>query len=197
MIYDGLERLIDGKINDLKNILETSTYGEVKKLNDDSIDVYLPQRNITIPEIPVFTLQGNGEYLQFPIKVGDKVLISFTKDSALDWISGNDITSEFNFGLENAFALIGLDTLASPLNLTQITTLNVTKIKIQNSTAELITTLSNLLAQLIETTTQIQALTVTTIAIGTATTVPNNASNFATIQTELTNLKSEIDSFKG
>jgi hypothetical protein len=196
MMYDGLERLIEGKLEDLKNLLETSTYGEIKTLNEDSIDVYLPQRDTTLPDVPVFTLQGSGEYLQFPLKIGDKVLVSFTKDSALDWLSGNAITSEYNFGLENAFALVGLDTLASPLKLTQVTTLNVTKIKIQNSTAELITTLSNLLAQLITEAQQLQALTVTTIGVGVPTTVPNNASNFATIETELTTLKSEIDSFK-
>lgn len=196
MMYDGLERLIEGKLEDLKNLLETSTYGEIKTINEDSIDVYLPQRDTTLPDVPVFTLQGSGEFLQFPLKVGDKVLINFTKDSALDWLSGNTITSEYNFGLENAFALVGLDTLASPLKLTQVTTLNVTKIKIQNSTAELITTLSNLLAQLITEAQQLQALTVTTIGVGVPTTVPNNASNFATIETELTTLKSEIDSFK-
>lgn len=196
MNYDGLERLINGKIQDLKNILETSTYGEIKKLNDDSIDVYLPQRDITLPDVPVFTLQGRDEYLQFPLKVGEKVLVNFTKDSALDWISGNEISSEYNFGLENAFALVGLDTLAEPLKLTNITTLKVTKIKIYNDTAELITTLSSLLAQLIEETVQLQALTVTTIAIGSPTTTPNNASNFGIIQSELESLKSDIDSFK-
>jgi hypothetical protein len=196
MTYDGLERIINGKIKNLKDLLETSTYGEIKSLNSDSIDVLLPQRNEILPNVPVFTLQGNGEYIQFPLKVGDKVLISFTKDSALDWLSGNDISSSFNFGLENAFALVGLDTLANPLPLTQITTINVTKIKIQNDTAELITTLSNLLEQLIETTKELQLLTVTTIGIGSPTTVPNNASSFYTIEGELTTLKSEIDSFK-
>lgn len=196
MIYDGLERLIDGKIQDFKNLLETSTYGEIKSLNDDSINVYLPQRDITLPDVPVFTLQGAGEFLQFPLKVGDKVLVSFTKDSALDWLSENEIASEYNFGLENAFALIGLDTLASPLKLTQVTTLNVTKVKIQNDTAELITTLSNLLEQLIETTTQLQALTVISAAPGSPSSTPVNSSAFASIESELTTLKSEIDSFK-
>ncbi len=196
MNFDGLERIINGKIEEFKKLLETSTYGEIKALNNDSIDVYLPQRDIIVPDIPIFTLQGGGEYLQFPLKVGDKVLLCFTKDSSLDWISGNEIDSEFNFGLENAFALVGLDTLANPLVLTQITTLNVTKIKIQNDTAELITTLSDLLQQLIDTTAALQALTVTTIAVGSQTTVPNNAGDFATIQTELTALKADIDSFK-
>ena len=196
MTFDGLERLVSGKLEEFKKLLETSTYGEIEALNDDSIDVYLPQRDITLPDVPVFTLQGGGEYLQFPLKAGDKVLVNFTKDSSLDWLSGNDIDSEFNFGLENAFALVGLDTLADPLPLTQITTLKVTKIKIHNDTAELITTLSNLLQQLIDTTTALQALTVTTIAIGSPTTVPNNASTFASIESELTSLKADIDSFK-
>jgi hypothetical protein len=196
MIYDGLERLIDGKIQDFKNILETSTYGEIESLNSDSINVYLPQRDITLPDVPVFTLQGSGEFLQFPLKVGDKVLLSFTKDSALDWISGNEIASEYNFGLENAFALVGLDTLASPLKLTQVTTLNVTKIKIQNDTAELITTLSNLLGQLITEAQQLQLLTVISAPSGSPSSVPVNSGAFATIESELTTLKSEIDSFK-
>lgn len=194
MNYDGLERLIDGKIQDLKNILETSTYGTVSKLNEDSIDVYLPQRDITLPDVPVFTLQGSGEFLQFPLHVDDKVLINFTKDSSLDWLSGNEIDSEYNYGLENAFALVGLDTLAEPLKLTNITTLKVTKIKIQNDTAELITTLSNIMAQLIEEVTQLQLLKVT--VSGTLSTVPTNAGNFGIIQTELESLKLNIDSFK-
>lgn len=194
MNYDGLERLIDGKIQDLKNILETSTYGTISKLNEDSIDVYLPQRDITLPDVPVFTLQGSGEFLQFPLHVDDKVLINFTKDSSLDWLSGNEIDSEYNYGLENAFALVGLDTLAEPLKLTNITTLKVTKIKIQNDTAELITTLSNIMAQLIEEVTQLQLLKVT--VSGTLSTVPTNAGNFGIIQTELESLKLNIDSFK-
>lgn len=194
MNYDGLERLIDGKIQDLKNILETSTYGTVSKLNEDSIDVYLPQRDITLPDVPVFTLQGSGEFLQFPLHVDDKVLINFTKDSSLDWLSGNEIDSEYNYGLENAFALVGLDTLAEPLKLTNITTLKVTKIKIQNDTAELITTLSNIMAQLIEEVAQLQLLKVT--VSGTLSTVPTNAGNFGIIQTELESLKLNIDSFK-
>jgi hypothetical protein len=196
MNFDGLERFVNGRIEDFKKLLETSTYGEIKVLNEDSIDIYLPQRDTTLPDIPVFTLQGSGEYLQFPLKVGEEVLIVFTKDSALDWLSGNEITSEINFGLENAFALVGLDTLANPLKLTQVTTLNVTKIKIQNSTAELITTLSNLLAQLIEETVQLQLLTVISAPAGSISSVPVNSSNFGIIQTELETLKSEIDSFK-
>ena len=196
MNYDGLERFVNGRIEDFKKLLETSTYGEIKALNEDSIDIYLPQRDITLPDVPVFTLQGSGEYLQFPLKIGEEVLIVFAKDSALDWLSGNEITSEFNFGLENAFALVGLDTLANPLKLTQVTTLNVTKIKIQNSTAELITTLSNLLAQLIEETVQLQLLTVISAPAGSISSTPVNASNFGIIQTELETLKSEIDSFK-
>lgn len=196
MNFDGLERFVNGRIEDFKKLLETSTYGEIKALNEDSIDIYLPQRDITLPDVPVFTLQGSGEYLQFPLKVGEEVLIVFSKYSALDWLSGNEITSEINFGLENAFALVGLDTLANPLKLTQVTTLNVTKIKIQNSTAELITTLSNLLAQLIEETAQLQLLTVINSTAGSPSSVPTNASNFGIIQSELETLKSEIDSFK-
>jgi hypothetical protein len=196
MNYDGLERLIDGKINDLKNMLETSTYGEIKVLNENSIDVYLPSRDITLLDVPVFTLQGRNEYLQFPLMVSDKVLICFTKDSAIDWISGNEIDSEFNFGLENSFALVGLDTLAAPLKLTNITTLRVTKIKIHNDTAELITTLSNLLQELINTTTQLQLLTVISAPAGSESSTPVNSSNFGIIQNELIELKSQIDSFK-
>lgn len=181
MNFDGLERLINGKINDLKNILETSTYGEIKSLNSDSINVYLPQRDVTLPDVPVFTLQGGGEYIQFPLKVGDKVLISFTKDSALDWLSGNNISSEFNFGLENAFALVGLDTLANPLPLTQITTINVKdKIKIQNSQHELI----DLLVQLND-----ALIAATTLTIYGAQPLVNRSSFVA--------LKPKLESFKG
>lgn len=144
MIYNGLERFVDGKLKELKKMLETSTYGTIKKLNEDSIDVYLPSRDVTLPDVPVFTLQGGGEYIQFPLKENDKVLVVFTKDNALDFISGNEIDSSFDFGLDNAFALVGLDTLAQPLKLTKITTINCTKIKIQNKEHELIDLLCQL-----------------------------------------------------
>jgi hypothetical protein len=152
-LYDGLERFVEGRLQEFKNITETSTYGTIKTLNTDSIDVLLPQRNATLLDVPVFTLQGGGEYIQFPLAVGDKVLICFTKDSALDFISGNAIDSEYSFGLENAFALVGLDTLAEPLKLTKFTTLNVSTIKIQNSQHELIDLLVQLNDALIATTT--------------------------------------------
>lgn len=152
-VYDGLERFVNGRIEEFKKITETSTYGTIKALNDDSVDVYLPQRDITLLDVPVFTLQGGGEYIQFPLKISDNVLVCFTKDSALDFISGNEIDSEFNFGLENAFALVGLNTLSKPLELSQITTLNVSKIKIQNSEHELIDLLVQLMDALIAVTT--------------------------------------------
>lgn len=195
MKFDGLERFINGKIETLKNLLETSTYGTVKALNENNIDIHLPSRDITIQDIPVFTLQGGGEYIQFPIKVDDKVLVVFTKDSAIDWISGNDIDSSYSFSLDNAFALVGLDTLAEPLALTQITTLNVSKIKIQNETAELIATLSDITSKLIDTLSGIEVLTVTTS--GVTSSVPNNAATFTTLKSDLTTLKSDLDSFKG
>lgn len=196
MMQNGLERLISGKIKSTLDIIETSTYGEIKAVNADSVDVYLPQRDETLPDVPVFTLQGGGEFIQFPIKVGDKCLISFTKDSALDWLSGNDIDSEFNYDLSNGFALIGLDTLANPLLLTSITTLKVTKIKIENSTAELITTLSDIVSQLNDTITNIQAITVISSAAGSPSSVPVNAPAFLAIGTQLTTLQAQLDSFK-
>ncbi len=153
-LYDGMERYVQGSIENLKDLLETSTYGEISVLNEDSINVFLPSRGITLLDVPVFTLQGGGEYLQFPLAIGDKALICFAKDSALDWISGNTIDSEFNFGLDNAFALIGLNTLAAPLKLTKFTTLNVLDtIKIQNSQHELIDLLVQLNDALIAVTT--------------------------------------------
>jgi hypothetical protein len=193
---NGLERLINGKIKSTLDLLETSTYGEVSAVNTDSVDVYLPQRDETLPDIPVFTLQGGGEYIQFPITVGDKCLVSFSKDSALDWISGNDIDSTYSFDLSNGFALVGLDTLANPLPLTSITTLKVSKVKIENSTAELIATLSDIVDKLNDTLTNIQTLTVTCTGPGNPSSVPINAAAFGTIATQLAALKTNLDSFK-
>ena len=195
MISNGLERLINGKIKDTLDIIETSTYGEVISVNTDSIDVYLPQRDETLPDIPVFTLQGGGEFIQFPIAIGDKCLVIFSKDSALDWLSGNDIYSTYNYDLANGFALVGLDTLFEPLPFTNITTLKVSKVKIENDTAELITTLSNIITELSNVITNIQAITVN--VSGVTSTVPLNAPAFLTIGTALTALKTKLDSFKG
>lgn len=193
---EGLERYITAKIKALKDALETSIYGEIATINDDTVDVYLPSREITLFDVPVFTLQGGGEYIQFPIAVGDKCLVIFTKDSAVDWLSGSSVDASYNFSTDNGFALVGIDTLADPLPLTQITTLKVSKIKIENDTAEVITTLSNIMQQLIDTMTAIQSLTVTCASAGNPSSVPLNASSFATISTELSSLKGKIDSFK-
>lgn len=194
---EGLERYINAKIKAFADALETSVYGEIEALNDNSVDIYLPSRDLTIFTVPAFTLQGGGEYLQFPVKVGDKCLVISTKDSALDWLSGNEISSSFNFSIDNAFALVGIDTLVDSLPLTDITTLKVTKIKIENDTAEIITTLSDIMQQLIDTMTAIQSLTVTCAGPGNPSSVPINAADFGTISTELSTLKGQIDSFKG
>lgn len=177
---EGLERYITAKIKAFSNALETSVYGEIETLNEETVDVYLPSRDLTLFDIPVFTLQGGGEYLQFPVAVGNKCLIVFTKDSAVDWLSGNSISSSYNFDLSNGFALVGLDTIVDPLPLVQITTMNVTKMKIQNDTAELITEISNLLQALID-------------AVVPTVTGPQPLSTKADIIT----IKSKIDTFKG
>jgi hypothetical protein len=193
---EGLERYFTAKIKAFTDAIETSIYGEIEALNDETVDVYLPSRDVTVFDLPVFTLQGGGEYIQFPVKVGDKCIIIFTKDSAIDWLSGNDVSSSYNFDLSNGFALVGIDTIADPLPLTTITTLKVTKVKIENDTAEIITTLSDTMQKLIDTMTAIQALTVTCAGPGNPSSIPINASDFATISSELTTLKSQIDSFK-
>jgi hypothetical protein len=191
-----LERYFTAKIKAFSDALETSVYGEIEALNDESVDVYLPSRDVTVYDLPVFTLQGGGEYIQFPIAEGDKCLVVFTKDSAIDWLSGNDVSSSYNFDLSNGFTLVGIDTIADPLPLTSITTLKVSKVKIENDTAEVITTLSDIMQQLIDTMTAIQALTVTCAGPGNPSSIPINAASFATISVQLTTLKGQIDSFK-
>jgi hypothetical protein len=193
---EGLERYFTAKIKAFMDAMETSVYGDIESLNYETVDVYLPSREETIFDIPVFTLQGGGEYIQFPVKVGDKCLIVFTKDSAIDWLSGNEISSSYNFDLSNGFALVGIDTIADPLPLTDITTMKVTKVKIENDTAEMIATLSDIMQQLIDTMTAIQALTVTCAGPGNPSSIPINAASFATISVQLTTLKGQIDSFK-
>jgi len=191
MRENGLDRLINGKIRETLDIIETSTYGEIKAVNTNSVDVYLPQRDETLPDVPAFTLQGGGEYIQFPIKEGDKCLVSFSKDSALDWLSGNDIDSTFSFDLSNGFALVGLDTLANPLPLTNITTLKVSKVKIQNDTAELIATLSDITQKLSDTLSGIELMTFASFG-----TPPVNLVTFTNIKTSLSLLKTDLDTFK-
>ena len=194
MKENGLDRLINGKIKETLAIIETSTYGEIKAVNSDSVDVYLPQRDETLPDVPVFTLQGGGEYIQFPISVGDKCLVSFAKDSAIDWLSGNDIDSTYSYDLSNGFALVGLNTLADPLLLTDITTLKVSKVKIENDTAELIATLSDLQTQLALLSTTLLADMATINAVIPLAGV--SAGTYATVKAQIDAIKILFDTFK-
>ena len=193
---DSFDKYIDKRFESFKRALETCTYGEVSAVNDDSIDVYLPQRDETLPDVPVFTLQGGGEYLQFPIAKGDNLLIFFSKDSVIDWLSGNEISSAYTFSLDGAFALVGVDPFSAPRPIASNTTLNVTKVKIQNETAELITNLSDTLQQVIDAVAAIQLLTVTCATAGSPSSVPINVASFIAVQANLEAEKIKLDSFK-
>lgn len=173
----------------------TSTMATITSVDKNSVNVKIDTSQIELEDVPVFTIQGGGSYLQFPISVGDKCMLIFARDSADNWLSGNtDLAYSTNFSLNNSFALVGINDNTNLIDIKEYTNLVIDKIKIQNETAELITTLSDTTEQLITAIQQIQLLTVT---VGTTTSsFPNNAANFATIETSLTTLKTQLDSFK-
>ena len=130
--------------------------------------------------------------MQFPITKGDQCMLIFSRDSSDSWLSGNDnLVYSTNFNINNAFALVGINNNLNLIDIQAYTNLTVDKIKIQNSTAELITTLSDTTAQLIATIQAIQSLTV--VVGGGTSSVPVNAADFAAIGSSLDTLKTKID----
>tara|TARA_R110000824_G_scaffold91480_2_gene222645 strand:+ start:9066 stop:9671 length:606 start_codon:yes stop_codon:yes gene_type:complete len=173
----------------------TSTMATITTVGTNTVNVKIDTSGIELDDVPIITLQGGGSFLQFPITVGDQCMLIFSRDSSDNWLSGSDnLVYSTNFDVNNSFALVGINNNLNLIDIQTYTNLTVDKMKIQNSTAELITTLSDTTAQLIATVQAIQALTV--VVGGVTSTVPVNVTDFTTISSSLNTLKTQIDSFK-
>ena len=181
-------------INALSSIY-TSTMATITAVDLNTVNVKIDTSGIELDDVSIITLQGGGSFLQFPITVGDQCMLIFSRDSSDNWLSGNDdLIYSTNFDVNNAFALVGINNNLNLIDMQTYTNLTVDKMKIQNSTAELITTLSDTTAQLIATVQAIQAITV--VVGGVTSTPPVNVADFTTIGLSLETLKAQIDSFK-
>ncbi len=82
----------------------------------------LPDNTITdypiLVDCPVFTLQGGGGALQFPISAGDQCLILFSDRNIDAWFSTGSANAPFNarcHDIADGFALVGVNAINSPL----------------------------------------------------------------------------------
>lgn len=182
-------------VNDALLGINTSNMATITNVKEYSVDVMIDTTKEELFDLPIFTLQGGGSYIQFPISVNDKCMVVFSKDSADNWQTGtNQPAYSSNFDINNGFAFVGINDDTNPIEIQDYTNLVVEKIKIQNETAELISTLSDITSKLVDTIAGIESLTVTTGS--NVSTVPNNVATFTTIKGQITTLKSDLDSFK-
>lgn len=120
----------------------------------------------TYPELqdcPVFTLQGGGGALTFPIRVGDECLVLFSDSNIDAWYSTGLPSVPYDgrrHDISDAIALVGLNSLAKPLS-PAVTASEVSldysgakiaekngKIALSNATADFLTAMDVFLASL-------------------------------------------------
>jgi len=122
-------------------------------LNDGSIADYP-----VLVDCPVFTLQGGGASIQFPIAAGDQCLLLFSDRNLDAWFQNGSAAAPFDarcHDLSDGIALVGLNALSSDLDGYQA---NIAKIfydgaqismsggliKIRNTATSLLTLMQNL-----------------------------------------------------
>ena len=122
-------------------------------LNDGTIADYP-----ILADCPIFTLQGGGGAIQFPIQAGDQCLLFFSDRNIDAWFQSGGSSAPFDarcHDLSDGFALVGINALSSslPAYAAGQTTLayNGAKIILQggllslaNGTTSLLTLLQNL-----------------------------------------------------
>lgn len=125
-LYDAIETHIDR----LQDAIYTSLPATVTSYNasKQSVDVQIDVRLsniltgeedpvVALSEVPVMFPSGGGGILSFPIKSGDKVLVTFTKYSIDKWKAGKDGIAGENrqHNISDAIAICGLFNLSSNL----------------------------------------------------------------------------------
>ena len=163
-----------------------------------------------INNVPVIHPRSGTAMIRLPIARGDIVTLMFSDRSIEQWVQGS---GEANYPgdqrihhLSDAYAIPGgypkgkKKTAKNP-NALEIVVESGTKVTIGNGTDELLaiahasfTSLKSLCDRLADTLTGIQAITVTTISLGSPTSVPINAATFAALKTQVDSLASSVNS---
>jgi hypothetical protein len=198
---DGIVNFILTAIARSLGDINTSNMATITAISEDKtlIDVTIDTTKVEVPDIPFVTLSGGGAYLQFPISVGDKCLIIFSKDTVEDWLSGNDeLVFNSDFDINNGFALVGINDSTNAIDIKDYVDFKVSqKIMIYNDTDDMVSLISDTIQFLSDTS---QLLSTTTVVIpggSSAGTYPlSTAANFIALQAQIDALKVKFDTFK-
>ena len=197
---DGMTNFIFNAINKAFGDLSTSNMATITAISEDKskLDVVIDSSKKEVPDVPFITLQGGGNFLQFPIAVGDKVLMIFAKDTVEDWLSGDEeFIYDSNFDINNGFALVGINNETDLIEIQEYVDFKVNKIKIRNDSEELITILSETTQALSDTSNTLATTTVVVTGGSSAGTYPiSSQAAFASLKTAIDALKTRLDTFK-
>lgn len=159
-----------------------------------------------LSDCPVFTLQGGGFSLEFPIAVGDTALVLFADRNLDNWFTSGGVMPPADgrmHALSDAIALVGLNPGAKPLTPTPTSNearlvdragttkvgLSGGKITIQNAAQNLGTVLGNLTTALNTLNSAIASMTTGSISAGTPqAAAAANATAIAAVSTALSAL---------
>lgn len=199
---DGITNFILNAIANSLSKINTANMATITAISEDKklIDVTIDTTKEEVPDVPFITIGGGGNYLRFPIAVGDKCLMIFAKDTVEDWMGGGaDLVFSSNFDINNGFALVGIHNSQTELPIQAYTELKVdSKLKISNSSDELITLVSDTTQALSD---AIQLLSDVADKLGTQQVVITSGSSQGSYPLDAAvvypPLKADIDALKG
>lgn len=165
---------------------------------EDQVQIDYPE----LLDVPVIILGGGASALTFPITKGDQCLVLFHDRDIDNWYAGatsGPTATGRAHDIADGIALVGLRTPTNfDLNHAKISNGNAevgiatAKVRIANSTTTLNPLLQNILTNLQNLASAIEAITVTCASPGSPSTPPLNSSSFATIASNLSSIASQI-----
>lgn len=198
---DGIVNFILTAISRSLGDVNTSNMATITAISDDKtlIDVTIDTTKIEVPDIPFVTIGGGGDYLQFPISVGDKCLVIFSKDSVEDWLSGNDeLVFNSDFDINNGFALIGINDSTNAITIKDYVDFKITNgIKMSDGTNDMVSLISDTIQFLSDTSDLLSSTTVIIPGGSSAGTYPlSTSAAFVALKAQIDIVKTKFDTFK-
>ncbi len=222
MTISTLEGLIDAAFIEFAGELRVCMPGRIEKYDPDthlaSVQPLIKRRfyrrknAVLLPiinRVPVIHPRTAKALIRLPVASGDIVTMVFSDRSLEAWLQGDGAESEAldtrQHHLSDAYAILGGYPEKNKLTATNPDALEIqvksgTKVTIGNGTDELLqiaydsfSELRNLVTQVSQTMTDIQALTVVAPSGGGPTTVPVNAASFAAIKTSVDAIGTSVD----